>query len=84
MSISDIKVIDIEIASAIDDVIQATRYLQDLAGFRASPDVSSHFISEEQWKSSRRADRVELLRGWLKAEKAYEKERASQLGRADS
>ena len=72
MSLSNIRVVDIEIASAIDDVSQATKYLQDLADFRPARDVASHFIREEQWKAARRAERVELLRGWLKAEKAYE------------
>lgn len=72
MGVANIRVVDIEIASAIDDVSQATKFLQDLADFPPARDVTSHFIREEQWKTARRTQRVELLRCWLKAEKAYE------------
>ena len=72
MSLANIRIVDMEIAYSIDDVRQATKFLQDLADFRPARDVASHFIPEEQWKTARRAERVELLRGWLKAEKAYD------------
>ena len=42
-----------------------------LAGVQAR-EVASHFLNEEKWKTAARAERIEHLRGWLKAEKAYE------------
>jgi hypothetical protein len=72
MTVATIKVIDIEIAAGMDDLDHAAKHLQDLAGITAG-DVAPHFLNEKAWKEADRAERMTLLRGWLKAEKAYEK-----------
>jgi hypothetical protein len=71
MTVAAIKVIDIEIAAGMDDLDHAANHLQDLAGITTG-DVVSHFLNEKAWNEADRAERVALLRGWLKAEKAYE------------
>jgi hypothetical protein len=69
MSIANIKVVDIQIASAMDDVNQAVNHLQQIASLdgRAAAE-----LDDKKWKAADRSERVELLRAWLKIQKAHE------------
>ena len=73
MPVAAISLAHIEHAAAMDNVDRAAKHLQDIAGITTG-DVASHFLNEEKWDEADHAGRVELLRGWLKAEAAYEKD----------
>jgi len=62
---------DIAAAAAMDNVDQAAKNLQDIAGITTG-DVASHYLNEEKWAGADRTARVKLLQEWLKAEVLYE------------
>ncbi len=70
MAVASIKDNDIETAAKMDDVDQAAKYLQDIAGITTG-DVAGLYLSEEKWATDERG-RVRLLQEWLKGEKLYE------------
>jgi len=71
MSVASIKDSDIEQAAAMEDVDQAAKHLQDIAGITTG-DVASHYLNEKKWSSADRWGRVKLLQEWLRAEVVYE------------
>ena len=63
---------DIAAAAAMDNVDQAAKHLQDIAGITTGDVASHHYLNEEKWAGADRTARVKLLQEWLKAEVLYE------------
>jgi len=71
MAVVAIKDSDVENAASMDDLDDAARHLQDIAGITTG-DVAGQCLNEDAWRNNDHRGRVRLLKDWLKTEVLYE------------
>ena len=73
MPVAAITLAHIEQAAAMDNVDQAAKHLQDIAGITTG-EVADVCLNPEDWEAADMPERLNLLQAWLKTEAAYEKQ----------
>jgi len=71
MAVAAITDSEVEKAATMDDLDDAARHLQDIAGITTG-DVAGQCLNEKAWRDNDHQGRVRILKDWLKTEVLYE------------